>query len=125
MAIQIYLVHPKDNTDDNARAVIADSIVSCQGFIMMASTHGSLIAAFDEQYLAAIKSHHMVDFVGGVTLDPNSPGSDALRQLFARNVAMQLASNGAASSSGNSDQANFPPGYRPLRWPTREEDGNS
>jgi|SRR5262245_2480461 len=128
MAVQIYLVHPKDNTDDEARESIAEYIAACNGYILMASSYGSLIAAFDEKYLGAIKSHGLVNFVGGVTLDPNAPGAAALRQLFAQNVALQLANRGGgAPASGDSAQATedrFPPGYRPLRWPVRDEDGN-
>jgi len=127
MAVQIYLVHPKDNADDGARATIAEYIAARNGFILMASSYGSLIVAFDERYLSAIQSHHLVNFVGGVTLDPNAPGAAALRQLFAQNVALQLASRGAAApATGDSAQATedrFPPGYRPLRWPVRDEDG--
>lgn len=123
MAVQIYLVHPKDNNDERAREIIAEYIAACQGFILMASSYGSLIVAFDEQYLGAVKSHHLVEFAGGVTLDPNAPAAAAIRQLFAQNVAAQLVSRGGAMA-GDSAQNTFPPGYRPLRWPVRDEDGS-
>lgn len=123
MAVQIYLIHPKDNNDERAREVIAEYIAACQGYILMASSYGSLIVAFDEQYLSAVKAHQLVDFVGGVTLDPNAPAAAAIRQLFAQNVAAQMVSRGGAMNN-DAAQNTFPPGYRPLRWPVREEDGS-
>ncbi|MBL8186867.1 MAG: hypothetical protein JNK38_02600 [Acidobacteria bacterium] len=128
MAVQMYLIHPKNNCDDKGREDIADFIAVRRGFILMATSHGSIIAAFDEQYLASVQAHASVAFAGGVTLNPNAPGATALRQLFAQNVALQLASrNGGVPATGDSAQAEegrFPPGYRPLRWSVSDEGGN-
>ena len=119
MAVQLYLVHPEDNGNAAAREAIAEHIARLNGFILMASTYGSLVVAFDEAHLSAVQSHHLVNFVGGVTLNPNAPGAAALRQLFAQNVALQLSSRGTPVGAAEA----FPPGYRPLKWPVREDSG--
>ena len=58
----------------------------------MATSYGSLIVAFDEEHLPAVRAHSQVEFVGGVTLDPNGPKAEVLTRIFAENVALQLAS---------------------------------
>jgi hypothetical protein len=128
MGIQMFLVHPKDNEDDGTRESIAAFIAQRGGFILMATSHGSLIAAFDDMHLEAVKGHYLVEFAGGVTLNPNAPGTVALQRLFAQNVAVQLAERGMVGSSpASADKAasasgSFPPGYRPMRWPTHTEE---
>lgn len=117
MMVQVYLVQPKDCEDDHAREAIADHIAQRGGFILMATSYGSLIAAFDDRYFESVKAHYLVDFASGVTLNPNAPGAAALRQVFAENVAAQLAERGI-NQPGRPAVGGFPPGYRPLRWPT-------
>jgi len=129
MSVQMYLVHPNNNDDDDAREVIAELIARRGGFILMATSHGSLVAAFDESHLPAIQAHHLVEFAGGVTLNPNAPGAAALQQVFAQSVAAHLAERGVTPGgpSAKGDPASvaawrFPPGYRPMRWPARPEE---
>jgi len=121
MPMQVYLIHPIDNASAEAREVIAEHVARVNGFILMSTTHGSLIAAFDDRYLSAVQSHQFVKFVGGVTLNPNAPGAAALRQLFAHNVALQFNSRGHTAQSA---EPSFPPGYRPLKWPARDDSGS-
>lgn len=128
MSVQMYLVQPTNTDDDGAREALAELIAMRGGFILMATSHGSLLAAFDERHLPAIQAHHLVEFAGGVTLNPNAPGAAALQQVFARNVAAQLAERGVTSGgpSASGEPASvaapgFPPGYRPMRWPMRPE----
>jgi hypothetical protein len=124
MTVQLYLVQPKDREDDQARAAIAEYIAQRGGFILMATSYGSLITAFDDRYFESVKGHYLVDFASGVTLNPTAPGAAALRQLFAENVAAQLVERGMNQPGrppGGAPPAaagGFPPGYRPLRWPT-------
>ena len=125
MAIQMYLVHPRQSDDEQARSTLAELVVSYQGFILMATSYGSLIVALDEQYVDTLKAHHLVAFVGGVTLNPGGAAAERLQHLFAHNVALQLQSRGAspAVQMGGADaptQEQFPAGYRPLRWPRRD-----
>jgi hypothetical protein len=128
MAVQIFLVHPKANDDDDVRERIAEFVAQRGGFILMATSYGSLLTAFDDQYLDTVKAHHLVEFAGGVTLNPNAPGAAALQRLFAENVAAQLVDRGMvqpglpalAQPSPLPDA--FPLGYRPLRWPTAAVD---
>jgi hypothetical protein len=131
MAVQMYLVHPKSREDDATREAIAAFIVSRHGFILMATSYGSLIVAFDDQHLAAVRAHSLVEFVGGVTLNPNGPKADALRRVFAENVARQLTARQAAEAAPSpipspfspAREAAFPPGYRPLYWPVQRDEG--
>lgn len=120
MAVQMYLIQPKRPDDDLARERLADLIVGCQGFILMATSAGSLIAAFDETHVGAVQNHPETDFVGGVTLDPDKPLAAHLQRLFAENIAAQLVSRGLTQPQETSPP---PPGYRPLRWSRSYEEG--
>jgi hypothetical protein len=122
MSIQMYLIHPKHTEDEEARESIAQFVVQQQGFILMSTSHGSIIAAFDERHLEAMKRHQHVEFASGVMLDPAAPGAAALQQLFAQNVAAQLNERGIGSAAPAKPGA-FPPGYRPLRWPAQHGEG--
>jgi len=126
MAVQMYLVQPQGSNNDQARVTIAEFIANRQGFILMATSAGSLIVAFDESYLDEVKAHPLVDFVGGVTLNPDRPGTAAIKRLFAHNVALQLRNRnmtppGTGTNASQPDP--FPPGYRPLRVQKRDEKG--
>ncbi len=126
MGMQMYLVQPENNNNDQDRVTIAEFIAYRQGFILMATSYGSLIMAMDDSYLDAVKAHHLVKFVGGVTFNPNGPGVAALQRMFAQNVALQLHTRKMAppgTTTSVSDTDSFPPGYRPLRWPKRDEKG--
>jgi hypothetical protein len=126
MGIQMFLVHPKDTEDDDARDQIAQFIAQRGGFVLMATSHGSIIAAFEEGHLEALKASAFVEFASGVTFDPGAPGARALQQVFAQNIAAQLRDRGVApqppDAAGDRSQS-FPPGYRPLRWPTPAREG--
>ena len=125
MAIQMYIVQTKETDCDDERAAIAGFIAQLGGFVLMATSAGSLIVAFDDQFLSAVKGHHVVDFVGGVSFNPDGPLVEHLQRLFAQNVASQIVEQrGAAppepdvqAPGGGEKQPDFPPGYRPIRWP--------
>lgn len=113
MAVNSYLVqpHPHALSDDDARMEVAELINRVGGFILMTTDSGSLIAAFDEQFVSLIKAHRAVEFCGGVTLDLKGAAAERLRLMFARNVAAQLGKQVGADGSPE-----YPAGYRPLRW---------
>lgn len=129
MAIQMYLVQPTGERDDATRESIAEFIAERRGFILMATSHGSLIVAFDEDHLPAVKAHRLVEFVGGVTLDPNGPKTGSLLQIFSENVALQLASRPAAVVNplpppfSTATTPSTPLDHAPLRWPVRSGEG--
>jgi hypothetical protein len=128
MAIQLYLVQPIGARDEATRESIAEFIAGRAGFILMATSYGSLIVAFDEEHLPAVKAHSQVEFVGGVTLDPNGPQAAALTRIFAENVALQLASRPSVATAplpppfSTAHLASASPGS-PLRWPVRSGEG--
>jgi hypothetical protein len=119
MAVQMYLVQPRNSGDERMREAIAEFIAWHSGFILMATSYGSIIAALDEVYVDKLKSHPEVDFVGGVTLNPEGRAAAELQQLFAHNVALQLAAR--ATPQPEPAPAADPPtsayrtGHRPLR----------
>ena len=125
MAVQMYIVQMKDGESDPDREAVAGYIAGIQGFVLMATSAGSLIAAFDEQFADALRALSAVDFVGGVSFNPDGPLVERLQRLFAQNVASQLVERGAqfpitdvqAPGESTPQQGDFPPGYRPLRWP--------
>jgi hypothetical protein len=125
VAIQMYIVQTKEAESDDERAAIAGFIAQLGGFVLMATSAGSLIVAFDDKYLNAVKGHNVVDFVGGVSFNPEGPLVELLQRRFAQNVASQIIEQrGAApreadaqAPGGNEKQPDFPPGYRPIRWP--------
>jgi hypothetical protein len=125
MSLQLYLVHPKQSEDDDAREQIATFIAQHQGFILMSTSYGSLIAAFDDSLLETVKAFRLVEFASGVTLNPNAPGAAALQQMFVQNIAAQLVERGgslAGTQQPNRSEpapGRFPPGYRPLQWQSR------
>jgi hypothetical protein len=126
MGVQMFLVHPKNTEDEDAREQIAQFVAQRGGFILMATSHGSIIAAFEEGYLDALKANVFVEFASGLTFDPSAPGASALQQVFAQNIAAQLRERGitpGAPGAGLSHSPSFPPGYRPLRWPTTAQEG--
>jgi hypothetical protein len=127
MAVNMYLIQPKDAEDDGAREQIAAHIGNLGGFILMATSAGSLLAAFDEAHLGRIKQHVLVEFVGGLSLNPQAPGAAALQRRFAENIALQLAGRTTAPAAGPAapPAAAYPPGFVPLTWrrPTQKAGG--
>lgn len=121
MTMQMYLVQPRSREDDAVRARLAEVIANLGGFILMATDYGSLIVAFDDQYVSAVRAHPLVDFVGGVTLDPQGPAADKLQRLFAQNIALQMAGRSQEASAASP----YPPGYKPLRWSRAGQEGGS
>ncbi len=121
MAVNTYLVHLHDEhqDDDASRGDVAELIVRLGGFMLMATSAGSLIAAFDEQHLGHVKAHRAVAFCGGVHVNPKGQAADRLRALFARSVARQLITRQADPQPLAGPSPEFPPGYRPLRWRDR------
>ena len=121
MAVNTYLVHLHDEHQDSdaSRGDVAELIARRGGFMLMATSAGSLIAAFDEDHLGHVKAHRAVAFCGGVNLDPKGRAADRLRALFARNVAAQLIARQPEPHPVAAPQLEFPPGYRPLRWHDR------
>ncbi|MBR0656485.1 hypothetical protein [Plastoroseomonas arctica] len=116
MAVQIYLIHLRTSfqQDEDARGALADLTLQVGGFVLMATNAGSLIAAFDEQWVGFFRQHRAVEFCGAVNVDPSGAAASKLRDLFAANVAAQLAGRPAANAgaTGRDGAAR----HRPLRW---------
>lgn len=122
MAVQTYLIHLHDalQQDDAARDELADLTIHTGGFVLMATDAGSLIAALDDRHLPAFRQHRAVAFCGAVRLDPNGAAATRLQQLFAANIAAQLAHR-LQPTSASADRAG--PRYRPLCWHLPDPDG--
>ena len=111
---QIFLIslRPTFQDDDTVREELAETVLRYGGFILMAVGAGGLIAAFDDQWAPFFQQHKAVEACGGLSLDPNGRAADKLRQLFAANVAAQLASCEPTDLAAQ----DTPPRHRPLTW---------
>lgn len=120
MAVNMYLIQPKNAADDSAREQLAAFVANLGGFILMATSAGSLLVAFDEVHLSRVKQHDLVEFAGGVSLNPQAPGAAALQHKFAENIALQLPgrANQRAADPSSKPAGAFPPGFVPLTWRT-------
>jgi hypothetical protein len=123
MSVQMYLVHPKGEDED--REALAEFIALRQGWILMATSAGSLIVAFDEAYVDAVRAHPSAELVGGLSFNPHGKAAEKLQKLFAHNVAQQLAARQRDMQVDGRPGPHFPPGYRPLTWPRRENEEKS
>jgi hypothetical protein len=118
MAHQIFLVSLQAShcENDAMREDLAELIHGVGGFVLMAAGAEALIAAFDEQWLPALKRHEAVAFCGGLSLDPQGAAADKLRRLFAANVAAQLVARQADGHPSQLAAQAAGPRYRPLVW---------
>src|SRR5262245_8962650 len=123
MAVQMYLVQPRGEDED--REALAEFIAFRQGWILMATSTGSLIVAFDESHAAAVRAHSSAQLVGALSFNPQGKAAAKLQKLFAHNVALQLAARQRAVHPGGQPASPFPPGYRPLVWPRSEPEERS
>ncbi len=116
MSHQIFLLslEVELQEDDGVRDELADTIHRCGGFILMATGTGALIAAFDEQWASMFRRHPAVEHCGALSLDPHGRAADKLRQLFAANVAAQLACRDLAPAAVQAPR--ITPRHRPLTW---------
>jgi hypothetical protein len=127
MAVNMYLIQPKDAADDSAREQLAAFVASLGGFILMATSAGSLLVAFDDVHLSRVKQHDLVEFAGGISLNPQAPGAAALQRKFAENIALQLSgrTNQRAAHPLSKPAGAFPPGFVPLTWRTSATKGGA
>jgi hypothetical protein len=119
MGINMFLVQPHSPEDEDMREKIASFITGkLNGFILMATSAGGILAAFDESLIEHVRACEAVAFASGVSLDPNAPGAAALQAKFAENISLQLAERpDAGRVFGNIEDSNrLPPGYKPLVW---------
>ena len=114
MAHQIFLLALcEDAQDDDAvREDLASLVHRVGGFVLMATGSGALITAFDEQWAPVFRQHAGVQACGALTLDPQGAAASKLRQLFAVNVAAQLA----ARADHEAEAPTTGPTHRPLVW---------
>ena len=116
MSHQIFLISLRAafQNDDAVREELAEVIYRSGGFVLMAAGDTGLIAAFDDQWACCFQQHRAVETCGGLSLDPNGRAADKLRQLFAANVAAQLASRTLTSPALENTRST--PRHRPLTW---------
>ena len=117
MSHQIFLISLSAafQDDDTVREELAETIHRCGGFMLMAAGEAGLIAAFDDQWAPLFQKHKAVETCGGLSLDPNGRAANKLRQLFAANVAAQLANREPAAPAAPQDTRSTPR-HRPLTW---------
>ena len=87
--VEMFLVRPRAGLAD-ANQQIADHAARHGGLILMATQGGALIIGMPPGGKDVLESHPLVGFCGGVSLDRDGKGAEALRQRFAMNAARQL-----------------------------------
>ena len=123
MSHQIFLISLRAafQNDDAVREELAEAIHRSGGFILMAAGDAGLVAAFDDRRAGFFQQHRAVETCGGLNLNPHGRAADKLRQLFAANVAAQLASRTPAAPAPAEPASAAPdtrssPRHRPLTW---------
>lgn len=132
MSHQIFLISLRAafQNDDAVREELAEAIHRSGGFILMAAGDAGLVAAFDDRRAGFFQQHRAVETCGGLNLNPHGRAADKLRQLFAANVAAQLASRTPAAPApaepvepavpaepaSAAPDTRSSPRHRPLTW---------
>jgi hypothetical protein len=90
MAMQMYLVRPKDGAPEDTNEQIAAFVAQRGGYVLMATAAGSLILGMDDGHADALKAHFLVGFMGPVSFNPEGRATAQLQRIFATNVARQM-----------------------------------
>jgi hypothetical protein len=91
MALQTYLVRCQAGSDLDTIKRVVVHIRDLRGLILMTTSTGTIIAAFDDSLVERVSSHAAVILVGGVTLNPNGAAAAELHRIFAENLAQQVS----------------------------------
>ncbi len=101
MAIQMYIVALRNGYSDESSRDVQRFVRQCQGFILMVTRTGPLVA-LDDSKVAAVSRHPLVGFVGPVTLNPRGVAAERLQRIFAENLSKQLEIQNSGESGPES-----------------------
>jgi hypothetical protein len=87
--MQMYIVEQKGGYSPESSAELQRFVRQCNGFILMVTQSGPLVALDDDQ-VAVVANHPLVNFVGPVMLNPRGLAADRLERIFAENLSQQL-----------------------------------
>jgi len=90
VAYRMYFVALFEGTPEDVRERAAEQIALRQGFVLMATGRGSLIALMDEAHVDAVRGLQGVELVGPVQIDPEGPAAVRLQRLFAERLRQQV-----------------------------------
>ena len=96
MPLQTYLIVCRSAADIEAMKSIAQHVRGEGGLILMATRQGTLVVAFDDARLPAVKRHPLIEFVGGVTLDARGTAARELHRVFTEHLVLQVRGPGGA-----------------------------
>lgn len=85
----MYLVVQRGEYSDDVSRTIQLAVRESGGFILMVTRNGPIVAV-DDRDAEALKRHHLIESVHGVTLNPRGIAAERLQQIFAENLQKQL-----------------------------------
>jgi len=91
--MEIFLVRPKVESSADSYEQVAEYVVRHGGYVLMATSGGSLFVAISKGGKETLQACPQVGFVGGVHFDGDSKEARTLKQRFALNAAKQMASS--------------------------------
>jgi hypothetical protein len=89
MALQMYIVTLKGGYSDESSRAVQRFIRQCGGFILMVTRNGPLVM-LDDSKVGPVDKHPLVEFIGGITLNPRGYAADRLKRVFAENLSKQI-----------------------------------
>ncbi|HZP00763.1 MAG TPA: hypothetical protein VFD30_10755 [Terriglobia bacterium] len=89
MALQMYIVALRNGYSEEASRDVQRLVRQCDGYILMVTRTGPLIA-LDDSKAGVISKHPLVGFMGPVTLNPRGIAAERLQRIFAENLSKQL-----------------------------------
>ena len=89
MAMQMYIIALRNGYSEDSSRDLQRFVRQCEGFILMVTRTGPLIA-LDDSKVAAVSKHPLVGFIGPVSLNPRGIAAERLSRIFAENLSKQI-----------------------------------
>ena len=87
--MQMFMIALEGGYSDEKSRDVQRHVREHGGFILMSTRTGPLVA-LPESELPAVSKHPLVDFIGGVTLNPRGFAADRLAHVFTENLSRQV-----------------------------------
>ena len=90
--MQVYVIAQRGEYTPESSRELQHVVKNSGGFILMVTRNGPIIA-MDDTRAGSVARHHLVEFMGPVTLNPRGLAAETLKQIFAENLSKQLGSD--------------------------------
>src|SRR5258706_15618996 len=101
MGMQVYVIAQRGDYTPETSRELQHVVTKSGGFILMVTRNGPIIA-IDDGRASSIARHHLVEFMGPVTLNPRGVAAETLKQIFAENLSKQLGSEVGGDAESHS-----------------------